>query len=46
MERVFENIVKYKVEGNIKLTLFFHLVKVIYFRQLMVSLANETENNF
>ena len=35
-----------EVEAKRQNKLFFHLVKIIYFRQLMLSLSNETENPF
>ena len=34
------------LEWNIKLLLFFHLLKIMCFRELMIRLSNETENPF
>ena len=35
-----------EVEAKHQDKLFFHLAKIMYFRQLMLSLSNETENPF
>ena len=45
MERIFENTVK-PLGSGIKLMLFLHVVKIMCFRKLMISLSHETENSF
>ena len=48
MERILkiENFKTERLEQNIKLLLFFHLIKIICFIQIMKNLPNETENPF